>query len=347
LFFNTHMNRLSLFNACASAVTRRQLSHVPSNNQPLKGRHLIGMKDIADRKTLDWLLDRATHMRHCLSDSHESRLSLLKVMPGYVLGNIFMEPSTRTSSSFEVSMLRLGGAVVKISNETSSVKKGETLHDTIKTLDNYCDIHVLRHPRVGAAAEAAAASSRVVINAGDGHGEHPTQALLDMFCVKGTLGRIDNVHFVLCGDLLYGRTAHSLTQLMALCVHPRLTLASPRELRLPDEVKSKLERLGVRYTEVDKLSDELLASTDVLYQTRVQRERFESEAAYDAVRHSFVLNRAALRQLPTTACIMHPLPRIDELHTDVDGMTQATYFRQPGFGLNMRMALLAAAVGRA
>lgn len=326
-----------------SASARASSTWKPHADQPLKGRDVV-TAGMFDRALIDWTLGRADLMGKTLKSNPDA---LLGVLRGKVLANTFMEPSTRTSSSFQTAMMRLGGSVLNLDDQTSSAKKGETLHDTFKVLDSYADVHVLRHPKEGSAKEAAAAADKPLINAGDGGGEHPTQALLDMFCITSELGRLDNLNVVLVGDLLYGRTVHSLAQLLAHTKGLKLTLASPKALRMPREVIEGLGKAGVNCVERTDLPSDVVAAADVVYQTRVQRERFPSQEAYDAVANDFLLNRASFAKLKKTSRILHPLPRVNELATDIDSMPQAAYFKQPWYGLVLRMTLLAGVLGRA
>jgi aspartate carbamoyltransferase len=274
------------------------------------------------------------------------RVGTFDLLKGKILASIFYEPSTRTSSSFIAAMERLGGNVINI-NEVrySSVAKGESLPDTIKTLECYADVIVIRHPELGSAAKAAEAARKPVINAGDGVGEHPTQALLDAFTIHEELGRMDDLTVTMLGDLKYGRTVHSLSRLLSL-YNARLHYVSPDILRMPPEIIAELEGKGIRQTEHAVL-DKALPETDVLYVTRVQRERFESEAVYDSVKEAFVVDRNIMTGAKEKMIVMHPLPRVTEISPDFDGDPRAAYFRQMEYGLYVRMALLAMVLGKA
>lgn len=248
-----------------------------------------------------------------------------------VSANLFYEPSTRTSSSFAAAMYRLGGQVISINDVNySSVSKGETLEDTIRTLEQYCDLIVLRHPQVGAAKRATQATSVPIINAGDGVGEHPTQALLDLFTIYEEQGKIDGLTITMLGDLKNGRTVHSLAKLLAL-YDVTLQAVSPESLAFPGE-----------YNNVAKYNslEEVLPLTDILYVTRVQKERFDSLEEYEAVQGSYTITNQLANSMKQSARIMHPLPRVGEIHFDVDSNPRAAYFRQMRNGLYIRMALI-------
>jgi aspartate carbamoyltransferase len=263
-----------------------------------------------------------------------------------VLANLFYEPSTRTSSSFAAAMTRLGGRVISI-NEVhySSVSKGESLPDTVRTLECYADIIVLRHPEVGAAATAAHYASKPIINAGDGVGEHPTQALLDLFTIQEELGRIDGLKVAMVGDLKYGRTVHSLTRLLRL-YDAELAFVSPDILRMPDELLHEMRAAGRPFQESDDIHS-VIGDVDVLYVTRVQKERFTDLAEYDAVKDHFIVDTELMARAKAEMIVMHPLPRVGEIAYGVDDDPRAAYFRQMRNGMYIRMALLAAVLGKA
>jgi aspartate carbamoyltransferase catalytic subunit len=261
---------------------------------------------------------------------------------GRIMATLFYEPSTRTRLSFETAMLRLGGQVVGTENarDFSSAVKGETLEDTVRIVGGYADCIVLRHSEEGAAARAAAVSPVPVINAGDGPGEHPTQALLDLYTISAELGRLDDLHLVMVGDLANGRTVHSLAQLLAMYRGLRLTLVAPERVRMGAELISSLEARGVQ---VDQAEDLLQAvgDADVVYQTRIQTERLaEPWPEADAQRQRFAITAATMRALPAGAIVMHPLPRVGEIDPEVDSDPRAAYFRQARNGVPVRMALL-------
>ncbi len=263
-------------------------------------------------------------------------------LEGYVLANLFYEPSTRTSSSFQAAMQRLGGTVIPI-NEVrySSVAKGESLPDTIRTLEAYADVIVLRHPEIGAAALAAQFAHKPIINAGDGAGEHPTQALLDLYTIRRECGRLNGLTITLLGDLKYGRTVHSLAKLAAL-YDVQLNYVSPESLRMPAEL---IGHIAVPQRETADL-DDVLPETDVLYVTRIQKERFTEPAQYDAVKDSYVITPQIMAKAKPDMLLMHPFPRVGEIRLDVDSDPRAAYFRQIENGMYVRMALLEMVLGK-
>ena len=282
------------------------------------------------------LFKEARAMR-TLVDEHGS----LDRLKANVLINLFYEPSTRTSASFAAAMLRLGGKVFPINEiKTSSVAKGETLEDTVKTLEQYADVIVLRHPEAGSAQRAAAATDIPIINAGDGAGEHPTQALLDLFTIIEEKGGPDGLSITLLGDLKHGRTVHSLARLLSN-YDVRLNLVSPKTLGLPKAVR---DDLSVPVAEHDSL-EAALPDTDVLYVTRVQRERFAKKADYDKVKGSYVVSPESLTKAKDDLIVLHPLPRVDEIDARMDTDPRAAYFREVRNGLYVRMALLALVLG--
>ncbi|KAG8468553.1 hypothetical protein KFE25_013636 [Diacronema lutheri] len=265
------------------------------------------------------------------------------LLKGRILANIFYEPSTRTMCSFAAAMLRLGGQVIPVNESSSSAQKGETLSDTIRCLECYADVLVLRHPIKGSAAEAAAAASKPVINAGDGTGEHPTQALLDLYTMQSELGRLEGLTITCLGDLKNGRTVHSLVQLCAR-YGMRVHLVSPASLRLPADVLRAAAKgaNGWSLYEEHQSLDGPLRQSDVLYVTRVQKERFASADEYDAVKDAFIVSAETMQQAPANMIVLHPLPRVNEIAVEVDDDPRAVYFRQMENGMYVRMALLAA-----
>jgi carbamoyl-phosphate synthase/aspartate carbamoyltransferase len=236
-------------------------------------------------------------------------------------------------------MIRLGGTVVSVNSTASSVAKGETLADTVRTLGSYADAIVLRHPEPGSAQLAAKYSPIPVINAGDGIGEHPTQALLDVFTIREELGTVNGLVITLVGDLKNGRTVHSLVRLLTL-YNVRLNYVSPPQLAMPESVKSEVAKTGTVQREYTRLMD-VISSTDVLYMTRIQKERFQHVKEYDALKGSYVVNAHTMSHAKEHMIVMHPLPRVDEIDKDVDDDARAAYFRQMRNGLLVRMALLA------
>ncbi len=266
---------------------------------------------------------------------------ILDPLAGKISTNLFYEPSTRTSSSFAAAMYRLGGSVISINDvQYSSVAKGETLEDTIRTLEQYCDAIILRHSEVGAARKAAAASAVPIINAGDGIGEHPTQALLDLFTIYEEQGKIDGLTISLVGDLKYGRTVHSLAEILNHFT-VTLQLVSPSELCLPDEEKHKITNPITTHSSLDNV----LENSDIMYVTRIQKERFADLTEYENLKDSYTLTLKELSKMKQSARIMHPLPRVGEIAFEVDDDPRAAYFRQMKNGLYVRMALLSYALG--
>jgi aspartate carbamoyltransferase len=323
--------------------TRHNMSHLPFGDYklaPWYGKDIISVKQFS-REDLEYVFAVA-HEMHDMVD-HIGTFDLLK---GKILANLFYEPSTRTSSSFTAAMERLGGSVIPINEvKYSSVSKGESLADTVRTLECYADVIVLRHPEVGSAAIAAKAAHKPVINAGDGIGEHPTQALLDAFTIREEIGRLDGLTVTLLGDLKHGRTVHSLARLLSL-YKVRLNYVAPDILRMPTELIDELNSKKIEQTEYTTL-DSCLPETDVLYVTRVQKERFTDEAVYESVKGAYVIEPKVMKAAKERMIVMHPLPRVGEISSDFDDDPRAAYFRQMEYGLYVRMALLAMVLGKA
>jgi len=298
----------------------------------------LASKDVlrADQFSRDEIdLVMATAERYESALAREEKLTDLE---GKVLATLFFEPSTRTRLSFEAAMHRLGGSVITVAEpKSSSAAKGESLHDTIKTVEGYADVIVLRHPKIGAAEEAAKATVRPVINAGDGAGEHPTQSLLDLYTIKKEKGKVEGFKIALAGDLKNGRTVHSLARLLRNYAVSFL-FVSPDPLRMPQEIVEDLRGQGIEVSETDDLK-EAIRSADVLYMTRIQKERFEDEAEYERLKGSYILTRSMIDRR-SDLTVMHPLPRVNEIATDVDSLEGAAYFRQAANGVPVRMALL-------
>jgi len=264
-----------------------------------------------------------------------------------IMATLFYEPSTRTRFSFETAMHRLGGRVVSTENaaEFSSVAKGETLEDTIRILNGYADVIVIRHHEVGAARRSAAVSRVPVINAGDGVGQHPTQALLDLYTIRKEIGSIAGLSIAMVGDLAQGRTVRSLAYLLSKFSNVKLFFVAPPLLRMKEDILEHLRERQVWYTEETDL-EKVLPEIDVVYQTRIQKERFGDRIAdYESCRGVYVLNQESLRLMKPRAIIMHPLPRLDEIAMEVDSDPRAAYFRQAQNGLYVRMALLTMVLG--
>lgn len=296
-------------------------------------RHVLESQQFS-RQLLDELFERADDMR---ADPHRAAGRL----QGRVMAALFYEPSTRTRLSFESAMLRLGGRTMGTDNarEFSSAAKGETLEDTIRIVAGYADVIVLRHHEEGAARRAAAVSDVPVINAGDGKGQHPTQSLLDLYTIKDELGRIDGVRVAMVGDLFNGRTARSLAYLLSKYRDVEVWFVAPPQVAMRDDIKQHLDEHGVRWHETEDL-DAVLPQVDVVYQTRIQKERFDDEASYRAVKGIYVIDTASMARLRPEAIVMHPLPRLDEIDPAVDSDRRAAYFRQARNGVQVRMALL-------
>jgi len=308
---------------------------------PWYGKNILSVKQFS-RADLDYIFSVAHEMRTMVE--HVGTFDLLK---GKILANLFYEPSTRTQSSFMAAMQRQGGAVIPISEvRYSSVAKGETLPDTVRTLACYADVIVIRHPEVGSAALAAQYAGKPVINAGDGPGEHPTQALLDMFTIREELGRVDDLTVTMLGDLKYGRTVHSLSRLLGQFDRIKLNYVSPEILRMPRDVVDEVAQKGIPQKEYTTL-DKPLPETDVLYVTRVQRERFEDAAVYDKVKGAYVITPEVMKPAKKDMVVLHPLPRVTEISMEFDADPRAAYFRQMEYGLYVRMALLAMVLGKA
>ncbi len=298
--------------------------------------------DQFDRERLDYIFNRAEEMRAMVDRVHG-----VDVLRGRVLACLFYEPSTRTSASFIAAMERLGGSVIPITQgvQFSSVSKGETLADTIRTLEQYSDIIVLRHPEIGSARVAAEAAGIPIINAGDGAGEHPTQALLDLFTIQKEMGRIDGLKIAMVGDLRFGRTVHSLTKLL-LHFDVSLRFVSPEILRMPLKIMNAVRDAGLNTRETHDVAD-VIENADVLYVTRVQKERFSDLAQYDEVKDNYLITPELMQQAKDKMIVMHPLPRVGEISPAIDTDPRAAYFRQVRNGMYIRMALLAAVLGKA
>ncbi len=302
-------------------------------------------KDILDgeqftREEIDLIFTVADDFRNQLQDK-----PALNLMNGYVLATLFFEPSTRTRLSFESAMHRLGGNVIGFSSsESTSTAKGETLIDTIRTVDQYADIIAMRHPQIGSAKEAASVANAPVLNGGDGAGQHPTQALLDLYTIQRERGDVNGTTIVLCGDLKNGRTVHAGVELYKH-YQCNLIMVAPEQLKMPANITNKLRSFGVRITETTSLVD-ALAEGDVLYMTRIQKERFTDPAEYEQLKDSYILTREIVERTCPDLTILHPLPRVNEITTDVDSLSTAAYFRQVRNGVFIRMALIALVMGK-
>ncbi|HLY26322.1 MAG TPA: aspartate carbamoyltransferase [Aggregatilineales bacterium] len=309
----------------------------------LKGRSIVSIHDLS-RAEIELVLNQAACYQRVLEGGERPN-----VLTGKVLATLFFEPSTRTRLSFESAMYRLSGAVISTpdGHHSSSAVKGESIADTIRTVTGYCDVIVQRHPAIGSAQEAlryARPAGVPVINAGDGAGEHPSQALLDLYTIRKERGAIDGLNVVMVGDLKHGRTVHSL--LKGLC-HWNVTvrLVSPDCLRLPVELIAELRATGAQIVETNDL-ESAANGADLLYMTRIQKERFATAEEYEALKGSFVVDGAFMRRHDSLT-LMHPLPRVDEIAPEVDEFENAAYFRQTQNGLYVRMAILALVLGKA
>ncbi len=296
-------------------------------------RDLISVHDLT-RADLERYLTLAAHL-DALSQAEKAKL-----LTGRVLGVLFYEPSTRTRLSFEAAICRLGGNPIGFAEATNaSVAKGESLRDTARTVERYADAIVIRHPREGAARVVAEATRVPVINAGDGTNQHPSQTLLDLYTLQKFFGQLDGLKIALVGDLKYSRTVHSLVQALALYAGVDFTLVSPQTLRLPGHVREIGPVSRCAFRELETLQD-ALQTADVVYMTRVQKERFPDLLEYEKVKDAYCLNRAALEGARPQLKIMHPLPRVTEINADVDATPHAGYFEQVYNGLVMRQAIL-------
>ncbi len=292
-------------------------------------RHLISIDDLT-KKDILYLLDKAENFEDVARGE-----KILKLLEGKILANLFFEPSTRTRISFEVAMKRLGGEVINMTaQEASSIAKGETLADTIKVVSKYCDAIVIRHPLEGAARFAAENSDVPIINAGDGAGQHPTQTLLDLYTIKKECGRLSGISIALVGDLRYSRTIHSLIKALAM-FDMDIYLVSPESLSLPEDILEEIDANVIRAE-----LNEVIKIVDVLYVTRIQKERFPDEEEYRKVAGSYRITAELLKGAKESLIVMHPLPRVDEVEVGVDQTKHAKYFQQAFYGVPVRMAIL-------
>lgn len=273
-------------------------------------------------------------------DIMKNRPKYAEVCKGKKLATLFYEPSTRTRLSFEAAMMELGGNVLGFSSaDNSSASKGESVADTARIVEKYADIIAMRHPKEGAPLVASMHVNIPVINAGDGGHNHPTQTLTDLLTIKQTKGHLDHLTVGFCGDLKFGRTVHSLIKQLSLYEGTHFILISPEELQVPDYIKEDLDHKGISYTEVTQM-DEVMPKLDILYMTRVQKERFFNEADYIRLKDSYILNLDKLANAKEDLKILHPLPRVNEIATEVDNDPRATYFKQAEYGKFVRMALI-------
>jgi aspartate carbamoyltransferase catalytic subunit len=264
-----------------------------------------------------------------------------RLLEGKVVASLFFEPSTRTRLSFETAINRLGGRIIGFSDAgSSSVSKGETLHDTTKMVSNYVDLIVMRHPLEGSSRYAAEVADVPVINAGDGANQHPTQTLLDMYSILKTQGTLDNINIFMIGDLKYGRTVHSLLMAMSQFENPIFNFIAPDELAMPEEYKLFLKEKGIRYFEHTEINENI-NHADIIYMTRVQKERFMDPIEYEKVKNVYILKNNMLSETKPNMRILHPLPRVNEIHPDVDSNEKAYYFEQARNGVYTRQAIIA------
>jgi aspartate carbamoyltransferase catalytic subunit len=300
----------------------------------MKNRSLVSIDDFSTSEMID-ILDMAGKFE---------KQSVQKLLEGRVIATLFFEPSTRTRLSFESAINRLGGKIVGFSDAaSSSVAKGETLHDTIRMVSSYSDLIVMRHPIEGSARYASEIASVPVINAGDGANQHPTQTMLDLYSIRKTQGTLENLNIFMVGDLKYGRTVHSLAMAMSKW-NATFNFISPEELRMPEEFKLYLDNMGLKYYEHSDFSD-IISKADIIYMTRVQKERFSDPMDYEKVKNVYVLKNVMLKNTKPNMRILHPLPRVNEIHTDVDTNPKAYYFEQALNGVFTRQAILCTLLG--
>ena len=301
----------------------------------LKSRNLIQPEDFSVRE-IDEILNLAEEIM-------KNPSAYSRVCEGKLMATLFYEPSTRTRLSFEAAMKRLGGEIIGFSEpNSSSVSKGESLADTMRVVSGYVDVIVMRHPIAGAAEEAANYTSVPFINAGDGGNQHPTQTLTDLLTIKSLKGTLNNHTIGLCGDLKYGRTVHSLVKAMIRYENNKFVFISPEELKMPNYIKEKIKSYS--YYETTKL-DESLNKLDLLYMTRVQQERFADKEEYERLKDTYILDKEKMEHANKKMLVMHPLPRANEISTDIDSDKRAVYFKQATYGMYVRMALIMKLLG--
>jgi aspartate carbamoyltransferase len=306
----------------------------------LKGKDILNTAQFSLQE-LNLIMNTAASFEKRVKDGE-----VIKNMESQMVAALFFEPSTRTRLSFETAANRLGARVITVASAaSSSAAKGESLADSIRTVDGYVDVIVMRHPMKGSAQIAADNAVHPFINAGDGSGQHPTQALLDIYTIRKEKGALNGHTVTFVGDLKYGRTVHSLGYFMTLYGN-KMIFVSPKALRMPEEITADLRSRGAEIEETDDLKKALSVS-DIVYVTRIQRERFEDPAEYEKLKGLYIINRALIDQAKKDITILHPLPRVDEISTDVDDYEGAAYFRQAHNGLYVRMALLSLVTGRA
>lgn len=304
----------------------------------LKGKHLIDPMDFSLME-----LEEIFELSDQIVSNPENFLEICK---GKILATLFYEPSTRTRFSFEAAMLRLGGQIIGFSEpNSSSAAKGESIADTIRTVACYADIAVMRHPKEGAPRVAAMNTDMPVINAGDGGHQHPTQTLTDLLTIRAAKGKLTGQKIGLCGDLMFGRTVHSLIKALSRYEGNEFILISPKELQIPGYIKKEvLEKNNIKYKEVERLED-VMEELDILYMTRVQKERFFNEEDYVRLKDSYILDKAKMDMATENLIVMHPLPRVNEISNEVDKDPRAWYFKQAKYGMFARMALICKLLG--
>lgn len=300
----------------------------------LKGRSLVSITDYSKEEII--------HILN-LAEGFEKDYRQ-NILDGYVIGSLFFEPSTRTRLSFESAVQYLGGSIIGFASaDTSSVKKGESLKDTILTVSNYSDLIVMRNPMDGSARYASEISPVPIINAGDGANQHPTQCLLDLYSIRKTQGSLENINIAMVGDLKYGRTVHSLVQALSL-FGATFHFVSPESLKMPSSVKAWIKKADLKYHQYTDMMD-VMPLADILYMTRIQGERFPDPLEYEKVKNSYVLENSMLQDTKDNMKVLHPLPRVNEIKEDVDNNPKAYYFQQAKNGVYVRQALIAAILG--
>ena len=300
----------------------------------LKGKSLVSITDYSKDDILR-ILDTAEEF-----EANQRQ----NILNGYVIASLFFEPSTRTRLSFESAVQYLGGSIIGFASaDTSSVKKGETLKDTILTVSNYSDLIVMRNPMDGSARYASEVSPVPIINAGDGANQHPTQCLLDLYSIRKTQSTLDNIDIAMIGDLKYGRTVHSLVQALSL-FGAKFHFVSPDSLKMPSSVKTWVKNAGLEYHQYTELTD-IIPIADILYMTRIQGERFPDPLEYEKVKNSYILENTMLENSKDNMKVLHPLPRVNEITEDVDENPKAYYFQQAKNGVYIRQALIATILG--
>lgn len=304
----------------------------------LKGRHLID--------PMDFTVEEFDEILELAEEIVKSPEEFMHICDGKLLATLFYEPSTRTRFSFEAAMLRLGGKVIGFSEpNSSSVAKGESISDTIRTIACYADIAVMRHPKEGAPRVASMYSDIPVVNAGDGGHQHPTQTLTDLLTIRARKGELTNLTIGCCGDLKFGRTVHSLIKAMSRYKGNKFVLISPKELQVPEYiVKEVLQKNNIEFVQVERLED-VIGQLDMIYMTRVQRERFFNEEDYIRLKDSYILDADKMKKAKSDMIVLHPLPRVNEISYDVDSDPRACYFPQAKYGMYARMALIAKLLG--